>query len=181
VTLEVEHGPVSIPVDFGGLFGRAILGCVLVCGSMAAAIHGNPSDLFLKAISLICLVLFSSMMALATLAYVRLWRSGLPGLTLSSEGFVDSVVSPTLVRWSDVETCYLVKVFGKALLYVELKPGVIEKLWISRLLRFAYFRSHTLVFTNGYLDCNFNDLVKCFMTETGSNGASAVKSGLQSI
>ena len=177
--LNIEHGPISIRFDFGSLIGSGMLGCFLVCGVCAAAIYSDSSNFFLKATALICLIGASGIFLVGGFNYVRMWRNDLPGLILSPDGFIDCAVSPTLIRWTDVENCSLVRVFDTPILYVELKPGVFEQLSISRLLRFAYFRSHTLCFSGSGLDCNFDDLVKCFMSQTSSDGA--VKPDLQRI
>jgi hypothetical protein len=160
--LNIGHEPISIRLDFSGLLGRVIFCCVLFCIFIAAAIYSG--SLFLKAASLICLILLACTVPVSALAYFRIWRNSLPGLILSSEGFVDSVVSSTLVRWVDVKKCILLNSFGVPILYVKLNPVAFEKLSISKSLRFVYFRTHTLIFARGSLDCNFNDLVKCFMS-----------------
>jgi len=110
--------------------------------------------------AVVCLL----MVLLITPQYIRIYVKKLPALTLTTEGFFNYMVSPTLVPWTDVIGCS-VKNLGTTQapernLVVELKPGALDHLAMPRFLRMAYF--HTSSFFIGDLDCSLDKLADVF-------------------
>ncbi|UPK29429.1 hypothetical protein [Bradyrhizobium sp. 195] len=159
---DLAKGPVSIRSQ--GFFAFAfrfvvLLGLTCVLGFAAAS---NSHSIGLRAIYMFSAAAGVFVLLLTSLA-ARSYAKGLPELTLTSEGFIYHPVSPTLVRWTDVISCFVTDVGSASsakTLVVILKPGTIEHLEMSRLMRLMYLRQSR--FMIGDVDAPIHELAEVF-------------------
>lgn len=159
---DLAKGPVSIRSQ--GFFAFAFRFVVLLgltCALGFAAVSSSHS------VGLRAIYMFSAaagtLVLLPTSLKIRFYAKGLPELTLISEGFIYHRVSPTLVRWTDVISCFVTDVgpiSSARTLVVILKPGVIEHLEMPRLMRLMYLRQSRLVI--GDVETPIHELAEVF-------------------
>jgi hypothetical protein len=162
--IDLSKGPVSIALD-----GRKIaLGFVVLVGLtvvFAYAFLSRSVSSFIHVVSLVGGVLSLLGVLVATPQYIRLYLKKLPGLTLTSEGFINYLVSPTLVPWTDVVDCTLTNLGTRLTptrtLIVGLKPGALDHLVMPRIMRMAYFHA-SIFFLGMNLDFSLDELAEIF-------------------
>lgn len=164
--IDLTKGPVSIRLD-SQVHAFSFIAWVGLTGMFVFFFLSDSYSVSLRVMSFVCAVLGLLMVLLITPQYIRVYVKKLPALTLTSEGFINYLVSPTLIPWADVMNCS-VKNLGTTqaptrTLVVELKPGALDHLAMPRFLRMAYF--HTSLFFiggDGDLDCSLDELAKVF-------------------
>jgi hypothetical protein len=127
-------------------------------------ILSGAGSVFLHVVSFVCLMVMIIVVPLTTLQYVRLYLKKLPALSLTSAGFINYLVSPTLVPWTDVVDCSVANFSGlqpARLLVVGLKPGALDHLVMPWFLRMAYFHA-SLFFIGDNLDFPLDRLAEIF-------------------
>jgi hypothetical protein len=161
--IDLTKGPVSIKLDSQvHAFGFIVL--LGLTGVFVFVFLSDSYSVSLRVMSFVCAVLSLLMVLLITPQYIRIYVKKLPALTLTSEGFINYLVSPSLVPWTDVKNCSVKNLGTTQLpsrtLVVELKPGALDHLVMPRYLRMAYFNT-SLVFI-GDLDCSLEELAEVF-------------------
>jgi len=162
--IDLTKGPVSIRLD-STVHAFSFIVCLGLTGVFVFVFLSGSYSVSLRVMSFVCAVLGLLMVLLTTPQYIRIYVKKLPALRLTSEGFINYLVSPTLVPWTDVINCS-VKNLGTAqapsrTLVVELKPGALDHLAMPRFLRMAYFHT-SLFFIGDDLDCSLDQLAEVF-------------------
>jgi hypothetical protein len=161
-SLDPANGPVSIRWP---IFTRFCLYSIFaIIGGFLIFFSFTDQRLFLRFVSFITgigtLLLIS--LSFPDLLRVR-WR-GFPGLELRPEGFIDHRLSSSLIRWSEIARCLVVTegLYNNTvkLLTIQLRPGVMDRLEISRWRRWQ-LRSTFYISANTF-ECSFDELIKVF-------------------
>jgi hypothetical protein len=160
--VDLAKGPVSIGLD-SSVHAVAFVVGIGLTGAFVFAFLSDSYSAGLRVMSFTCAVLLLILILVVTPRYVRLYVKKLPALTLSSEGFINYMLSPTLVPWTDVINCS-VKNIGTdqnptKFLVIELRPGALERLAMPRFLRMAHFQNTLLI---GSLSCPLDQLATVF-------------------
>ena len=159
---DLAKGPVSIRSQ--GFFAFAFrfvvllgLTCVLGLAAVSSSHSVGMRAIYMFSATAGVFVLLPSSLA------IRFCAKGLPELTLTSEGFIYHRVSPTLVRWTDVISCFVTDVGATSsakTLVVILTPGIIEHLEMSRLMRLMYLRQSRFMIAD--IDAPIHELAEVF-------------------
>ena len=148
--LDLTKGPVFI-----GLKRRKFLFFFMFAIALSIVfVHVIFSDAWStlsRALSLVCFVLLATFVPLIAVQIIRLYVNKLPAFALTQEGFINGIVSPTMIPWGDVASCAVenlgTQLFPVRMLVIGLKPGALDHLAMPWFMRVCYF--HASVFFIG--------------------------------
>lgn len=162
-SMDLTRGPVSIKLD-SAVHAVAFVVLIGITCAFVFAIRSASYSLTIRVMCWIGLVSGLLLLVATTPLFVRLYLRKLPALTLTSEGFIYYVISPTLVAWTDVLGCSVRNIGTTAnparTLEVQLRPGTLQHLAMPWLLRLAYLHSSAL--SIGDLDHPLEELADVF-------------------
>jgi hypothetical protein len=142
--IDLSKGPVSIALNRWQL----AVASVFSVGLMVCFGHVVLSDVwstFSRVTSFVGLATMIIVVPLITVQIMGLYVKKLPALSLTREGFINYLVSPTLVPWTDVTSCAVrnlgTSLFPARMLMVGLKPDALDHLLMPWFMRICYFHA----------------------------------------